>query len=158
MIFVYAISKISELAHHPHNGIIEPLVLISFILSSLAVLQEWLYLTNYLNRFGTFNIKEIVIMCINMGAAIYLSNSLSLDWKQNFYPFNISMLIMSSSVAFLYHCQAMKKGVGKGINQCKEYPADCNNTICNMSIIRFSCRNTVLYSCKYFRCFSAYNI
>ena len=63
LIFVYAISKISELAHHTHNGIIEPLVLISFILSSLAVLQEWLYLTNYLNRFGTFNIKEIIIMC-----------------------------------------------------------------------------------------------
>ena len=113
LIFVYAISKISELAHHPHNGIIEPLILISFILSSLAVLQEWLYLTNYLNRFGTFNIKEIVIMCINMGAAIYLSNSLSLDWEQNFYPFNISMLIMSSSVAFLYHCQVMKKSVGE---------------------------------------------
>lgn len=113
MIFVYAISKISELAHHPHNGIIEPLALISFMLSFFAVLQEWLYLTNYLNRFGTFNIKEIVIMCINMGAAIYLSNSLSLDWEQNFYPFNISMLIMSSSVAFLYHCQAMKKSVGE---------------------------------------------
>ena len=111
--FVYAISKISELAHHPHNGIIEPWVLISFTLFSLAVLQEWLYLTNYLNWFGTFDIKEIVIMCINMGAAIYLSNSISLDWEQNFYPFSISMLIMSSSVAFLYHCQAMKSAVGE---------------------------------------------
>ena len=113
LIFTYAISKISELAHHPHNGIIEPWILISFILYSLAVLQEWSYLTYYLNRFGTFNIKEIVIICINMGAAIYLSNSLSLDWEQIFYPFSISMLIMSSSVAFLYHCQAMKKSVGE---------------------------------------------
>ena len=111
MIFAYAISKISELAHHPHNGIIEPWILISFILYSLAVLQEWSYLTNYLNRFGTFNIKEIVVICINMGAAIYLSNSLSLEWEQIFYPFSISMLIMFSSVAFLYHCQAMKKSV-----------------------------------------------
>jgi len=111
LIFAYAISKISELAHHPHNGIIEPWILISFILYSLAVLQEWSYLTNYLNRFGTFNIKEIVVICINMGAAIYLSNSLSLEWEQIFYPFSISMLIMFSSVAFLYHCQAMKKSV-----------------------------------------------
>lgn len=62
LIFAYAISKISELAHHPHNGIIEPWILISFILYSLAVLQEWSYLTYYLNRFGTFNIKEIVII------------------------------------------------------------------------------------------------
>ena len=120
LIFVYAISRISELAHHPHNGIIEPWILISFILSSLAVLQEWLYWTNYLNRFGTFNIKEIVIMCINMGAAIYLSNSLSLDWEQIFYPFSISMLIMSSSVAFLYHCQAMKKMLEKGNQSMQE--------------------------------------
>ena len=74
----YAISKISEFAHHSHNGIIEPWILISFILYSLAVLQGWSYLTYYLNRFGTFNIKEIVIMGINMGAAIYLSNSLSI--------------------------------------------------------------------------------
>lgn len=113
LIFVYAISKISGLIHHPNNGIIEPWTFISFIMASLVVLQEWLYLTNYLNRFGTFNLKEIIIMCINMGTAIYLSNSINLDWVQNYYPFNISMMIMSSSVAFLYHCQAMKKDFGE---------------------------------------------
>ena len=113
LIFVYAISKISGLIHHPHNGIIKPWKFIFFILSSLVVLQEWLYLTNYLNRFGTFNLKEIIIMCINMGAAIYLSNSIDLDLVKNYYPFNISMMIMSSSVAFLYHCQAMKKDFGE---------------------------------------------
>ena len=120
LIFAYAISKISELVHHSHNGIVEPMLLISFILYSLAVFQEWSYLTNYLNRFGTFNIKENVVMCINMGAAIYLSNSLSLDWEQIFYPFSISMLIMSSSVAFLYHCQAMKKMLKKGNQSMQE--------------------------------------
>ena len=113
LIFVYAISKISGLIHHPNNGIIEPWTFISFIMASLVVLQEWLYLTNYLNRFGTFNLKEIIIMCINMGTAIYLSNSINLDWVQNYYPFNISMMIMSSSVAFLYHCQVMKKDFGE---------------------------------------------
>lgn len=113
LIFVYAISKISGLIHHPHHGIIEIWPFVNFVLVSLVVLQEWLYLTNYLNRFGTFNIREIVIMCINMGAAIYLSNSISSEWEQSYHIFNISMLIMSSSVAFLYHCQAMKKGVGE---------------------------------------------
>ena len=113
LIFVYAISKMSGLIHHPHHGIIDMTLFIKFVLCSLVVLQEWLYLTNYLNRFGTFNIREIVVLCINMGAAIYLSNSISSDWSEIYYPFNISMIVMSSSVAFLYHCQAMKKRFGE---------------------------------------------
>ena len=113
LIFVYAISKMSGLIHHPHHGIIDITLFIKFALCSLVVLQEWLYLTNYLNRFGTFNIREIIAMCINMGAAIYLSNSISSDWSEVYFPFNISMLIMSSSVAFLYHCQVMKKEFGE---------------------------------------------
>ena len=113
LIFVYAISKVSGLIHHSHHGIVEPWAFINFVLASLVILQEWLYLTNYLNRFGTFNFREIITMCINMTAAVYLSNSLLTDWIQAYYPFTISMLIMSLSVAFLYHCQARKKEFGE---------------------------------------------
>ena len=113
LIFVYAISKISGIIHHPHHGVIEPWTFFNFVLASLVVLQEWLYMTNYLNRFGTFNFREIVTMCVNMTAAIYLSNSFLADWSQAYYPFTISMLIMALSVAFLYHCQALKKGFGE---------------------------------------------
>ena len=76
LIFVYAISKVSGLIHHSHHGIVEPWAFINFVLASLVILQEWLYLTNYLNRFGTFNFREIITMCINMAAAVYLSNVL----------------------------------------------------------------------------------
>lgn len=113
LIFVYAISKISGIIHHPHHGVIEPWTFFNFVLASLVVLQEWLYMTNYLNRFGTFNFREIITMCVNMTAAIYLSNSFLADWSQAYYPFTISMLIMALSVAFLYHCQATKKGFGE---------------------------------------------
>ena len=113
LIFVYAISKVSGLIHHSHHGIVEPWAFINFVLASLVILQEWLYLTDYLNRFGTFNFRELVVMGINMTAAIYLSNSLLADWSQIYYPFTISMLVMSSSVGFLYHCQANKKGFGE---------------------------------------------
>ena len=113
LIFVYAISKISGIIHHPHHGVIEPWTFFNFVLASLVVLQEWLYMTNYLNRFGTFNFREIITMCVNMTAAIYLSNSFLADWSQAYYPFAISMLIMALSVAFLYHYQAMKKGFGE---------------------------------------------
>ena len=113
LIFVYAISKVSGLIHHSHHGIVEPWAFINFVLASLVILQEWLYLTNYLNRFGTFNFREIITMCINMAAAVYLSNSFLTNWIQVYYPFTISMLIMSLSVAFLYHCQARKKKFGE---------------------------------------------
>ena len=113
LIFVYAISKISGIIHHLHHGVIEPWTFFNFVLASLVVLQEWLYMTNYLNRFGTFNFREIITMCVNMTAAIYLSNSFLADWSQAYYPFTISMLIMALSVAFLYHYQAMKKGFGE---------------------------------------------
>ena len=113
LMFVYAISKVSGLIHHSHHGIVEPWAFINFVLASLVILQEWLYLTNYLNRFGTFNFREIITMCINMAAAVYLSNSFLTNWIQVYYPFTISMLIMSLSVAFLYHCQARKKEFGE---------------------------------------------
>ena len=37
LIFVYAISRVSELAHHSHHGIIEPWNFINFVLASLVI-------------------------------------------------------------------------------------------------------------------------
>ena len=72
LIFVYAISKISRIIHHPHHGVIEPWTFFNFVLASLVVLQEWLYMTNYLNGFGRFNFREIITMCVNMTAQRFI--------------------------------------------------------------------------------------
>lgn len=156
LIFVYAISKVSGLVHHSHHGIVEPWAFINFVLAALIILQEWLYLTDYLNRFGTFNFRELVIMGINMAAAIYLSNSLLADWSQIYYPFTISMLVMSSSVGFLYHCQAKKKGFGE-----KEATIMRNIliVICSLLLIclfvYFHIVVNTSYNYQSFRCFSS---
>ena len=115
LIFVYAISRMTGLVHHPHHGIVDGMELFKYVAASLVVLQEWLYMTNYLNRFGKFNFLEVSAMCINMGAAIYLANSMSTNWREIYLPFNTAMLVMTSTVCILYAKQALIRETGQNV-------------------------------------------
>ena len=52
LIFVYAISKITAMIHHPVSGSLPLFSYFEFVIVVIIVMQIWLYQALYINRFG----------------------------------------------------------------------------------------------------------
>ena len=102
LIFVYAISKLTSIISEPVGGIIPPHNLFIYIITSFVILQAWLYFTNYVNRYGTWEWQDYLLVCVNMIAVIYMANTISPNWTSMSLTFNLSMLIMLLTVILLY--------------------------------------------------------
>lgn len=105
LIYVYAVSRMTPLMEHPAHGVIAPLDLFRYLMACLTVLQCWLYMTNYSNRYGQWRWYEYGLMTVNMIGAMYLANTLALPVPRLTAPFSLSMLVMLGSVAALYAVQ-----------------------------------------------------
>lgn len=108
LIFVYAISKLTALISEPVNGTVAPDSFFIYIITSFVILQAWLYFTNYVNRYGQWHWHEYILAIVNMIAVIFMANTINTQWNQMFVPFNISMLVMLSTVFLLYLIQVKK--------------------------------------------------
>lgn len=91
LIFVFAISRITMMIHHPLNGMVPIKGYAEFIIVIIFVMQVWLYQTVYINRFGTSRMIDIAGLLISMFAAVYLANNINTEWSKTFYTFNISI-------------------------------------------------------------------
>ena len=114
LIFVYAISKLTALISQPVGGIIPPYSFFAYLITSFVILQAWLYFTNYVNRYGQWKWYDYALACINMISVIYMANTISHDWASMAFPFDLSMLILLSTVVVLYLIQARKENSMSG--------------------------------------------
>ncbi len=111
LIYVYAISRLTEMIELTEDGALLPLDFLRYLVMFFVILQAWLYLTNYVNRYGAWKWYEYGITVVNMIAAIYLSNTISSAWERNYLPFNAAMLVMLLTVVLLYFIQTRNSGV-----------------------------------------------
>ncbi len=114
LIYVYAISRLTVLLEEPVNGVIPGYSFFRYIVLFFVILQAWLYLTNYINRYGTWTWYDYLFTGLNMAGAVYLSNTISVVWEQNYLPFNIAMLFMLLCVTALYFIRSRKTDLDPG--------------------------------------------
>lgn len=104
LIFVYAISKIAAMIHHPVAGSLPLVAFIEFVFVVIVVMQIWLYQVLYINRFGRSRLIDNIGLLISMYAAAYLANSINTHWSTTFYPFNQAVLLIVASLIWQYLC------------------------------------------------------
>ncbi|WP_405290094.1 low temperature requirement protein A [Methanobrevibacter sp.] len=114
LLFVYAISQLTGLINEPIGGIIPPYDFFSYFVTCFVILQAWLYFTNYVNRYGQWKWYDYVLVCINMIAVIFMSNTILGDWAVMYFTYDVSMLIILLTVELLYVIQAKKEQTLKG--------------------------------------------
>ena len=85
LVFVFAISKATALIHHLHNGILTWNSFLDFFMSVLLLINVWMIQTVYTNRYGKNSLFNMVIMFINMGLLLFISNMIENDWQQYFH-------------------------------------------------------------------------
>ena len=66
LIYVYAISRLTLLIEEPQNGVIPVSGFLRYIVVCFVILQAWLYLTNYVNRYGRWKWYEYSLTAVNM--------------------------------------------------------------------------------------------
>ena len=85
LVFVFAISKATALIHPIHNGVFAWDSLLDFFISVMVIINSWMIQTIYTNRYGTNSLFNMVIMFINMGLMLFMSNMIGYNWQQWFY-------------------------------------------------------------------------
>jgi len=99
LVYVYAVAKMTSIFH---DAELVPFTFVRYFIASFAVLQAWMYMTNYINRFQRKRWYENAAIVVNMCAAVFMSNTISTDWAEMFPAFNTSMFAILGTVAVLY--------------------------------------------------------
>jgi len=105
LIYVYALSKLTMLIEEPENGVIPFAGFFRYLVVCFVILQAWLYLTNYVNRYGRWKWYAYGLTAVNMTAAVYMANTIDTDWGEMATTFNLAMLVMLLCVAVMYFIQ-----------------------------------------------------
>lgn len=98
LVFVYAIGKMTDLIHHLHLGELSTLDYLQYLIICLVVLHAWLYQTVYINRFGRSRYAEQALVCLNMGAVLYLTSTIHREWYQTVRYFNNGLLLILATI------------------------------------------------------------
>ena len=85
LVFVLPISKATALIHPLHSGVVAWDSLLDFFISVMVIINSWMIQTIYTNRYGTNSLFNMVIMFINMGLMLFMSNMIGYNWQQWFY-------------------------------------------------------------------------
>jgi len=85
LVFVFAISKATALIHPLHSGVVAWDSLLDFFISVMVIINSWMVQTIYTNRYGTNSLFNMVIMFINMGLMLFISNMIGYNWQQWYY-------------------------------------------------------------------------
>lgn len=127
LIYVYAISQMTSLIEEPSGGVIPILEMFRYLIVSFVILQAWLYLTNYVNRYGKWTWWEYGLTAVNMTASVFMANTISTDWSEMAATFNASMLIMLLCVLVMYIIQSVikKQDTGAATNSIQILTVDC---------------------------------
>ena len=102
LIFVYLIGRNNGILHHVENGFITFEVFFAYILCTLAVIQIWSFTTIYINLHGRNSVRDHIFLFINMYLLYHMGNGIGTAWRDDFYEFNISWILILGNIALQY--------------------------------------------------------
>ena len=109
LVFVFAISKVTTLIDHLHNGILTWNSFLDFFIASLLLIDSWMIQTDYTNRYGKNSLFNIVIMFIKMGILLFIANMIGPDWQQYFHYLCWAIGTLTLTLFFQYLVEFFRK-------------------------------------------------
>ena len=81
LIFVYIIGRNNQLLHIFDNGFVTMPAFLSYVMTTLAIIQIWNYSTYYINVYGRHSIREHIFMFVNMFLLYFIGEGTRTDWQ-----------------------------------------------------------------------------
>ena len=110
LIFVYIIGRNNSLLHLLEDGFIRPEAYLTYILTTLIVLQIWFYSTLFINRYGSNGLAEHIGTFVNMYLLYYMADSTTVHWQSLYARYNIAWGLILLNLAAQYTLKLKKSG------------------------------------------------
>lgn len=133
LVFVYAISQVTGIFKQAE---LVPLTFARYLVGSIVVLQAWMFMTNYINRFGRKQIHENVALIVNMCAAVVMSNTVGTGWGTELSTFNWSLFAMLGTVSVLY---VLRLREGRAVREIAVYSLKTLVPACSVYLLVALC-------------------
>ena len=105
LIFVYLVSRNGSLLHTMEGGFITATAFLTYILSSLIILQIWYFSTLLINRYGNYGIKEHLCIFINMYLLYFMADGIRANWGGWYYRYNGAWALILLNLTIQYFLQ-----------------------------------------------------
>lgn len=97
LVFVYAISQITALIHHLHDGVVSVSSFFAFGITLILYINTWMIETVFVNRFGLRSFRNIGFLFLQMLFLLIASQTVMSNWEVNFVG-NMLPLVMISGI------------------------------------------------------------
>ena len=114
LVFVYAISKTTALLHHLDNGMVTFESMLTFLLTLIILLNNWLIQTGFTNRHGKNSLLNMFVSYLNMVILLFISNLITQEWELAFQKFCLALGTLSLTLFVQYLIEYMKKRTSCG--------------------------------------------
>lgn len=102
LVFVYMISKTTEILHHLEHGLVSPISFALFALIVIIFINSWMVQTVFTNRYGIGSWADIAFYFIDMMILLYMSNSFDTNNLTEMKILFISAGLLSFTLASHY--------------------------------------------------------
>ena len=109
LVFVYAISKATSLIHHLDNGMVTFESMLTFLLTLIILVNNWMIQTGFTNRHGKNSLLNMFASFLNMGILLFVSNLITQEWELVFQKFCLALGTLSLTLFVQYLIEYMKK-------------------------------------------------
>lgn len=119
LVFVYMISKTTEILHHLEHGLVSPTSFALFALIVIIFINSWMIQTVFTNRYGIGSWADIAFYFIDMMILLYMSNSFDTNNLTEMKILFISAGLLSLTLAshYLINYFQVKNSVDRNISR-----------------------------------------
>lgn len=111
LIFVYVIGRNNSLLHALQGGFIRPEAYLTYIITTLIVLQIWYSTTLFINRYGSNGALEYIGMFVNMYFLYYMADATRVQWQELYVRYNVAWGLILVNLGVQYFVK-LRKGAG----------------------------------------------
>lgn len=102
LVFVYMVSRATELLHHLHHGVLGIPTLLIFFLVIVVFINSWMVQMVFTNRYGKSSWTNIIFSFVDMAIVLYMSNAFTATFDQHLATFFIAAALLSLTLCLQY--------------------------------------------------------
>ena len=100
LVFVYMVSRATEMIHHLHHGIVGLPVLGIFAIVVIVFINSWMVQMVFTNRYGKLSGTNVIFSFVDMAILLYMSNSFSATFDWHLATFFMAAGLLSLTICF----------------------------------------------------------
>ena len=102
LVFVYMVSRATEMIHHLHHGIVGLPVLGIFAIIVIVFINSWMVQMVFTNRYGKLSGTNVIFSFVDMAILLYMSNSFSATFDWHLATFFMAAGLLSLTLCIQY--------------------------------------------------------